>query len=168
MVFPTAESVLEVFKEKKLPEETFPDFVIRLKPEGLGQFLEERLQTKRPRPMESPIEMMPRHREGGLGQDGPKPIGKEEEWENRNSILVDWGGETVAVFKTSQGFRACQNVCPHAGGSLGEGNVEGETVTCPLHGWQFNLQTGACLNEPGNDIKIYPVDVRKGKVFLHP
>ena len=168
MVFPTAESVLEVFKEKKLPEETFPDFVIRLKPEGLGQFLEERLQTKRPRPMESPIEMMPRHREGGLGQDGPKPIGKEEEWENRNSILVDLGGETVAVFKTSQGFRACQNVCPHAGGSLGEGNVEGETVTCPLHGWQFNLQTGACLNEPGNDIKIYPVDVRKGKVFLHP
>lgn len=168
LVFPTAESVLEIFKEKKLPTETFSDFVVRIKPEVLSPLLEEKLQTKRARPMESPVEMRPRHREDPLEGDGPKPIGKEEEWENRNSILVDFGGETVAVFKTPQGFRACQNVCPHAGGSLGEGNVEGETVTCPLHGWQFNLQTGACLNEPGNDIKIYPVEVRKGKIFLHP
>lgn len=168
MVFPTAESVLEIFKEKKLPGETFPDFVARIKPEILGPLLEEKLQTKLPRPMESPIEMVPRDREGQLGEDGPKPIGKEEEWENRNSILVDLKGETVAVFKTPQGFRACQNVCPHAGGSLGEGSVEGGTVTCPLHGWQFNLQTGACLNEPGNGIKTYSVEVRKGRVFLHP
>lgn len=168
MVFPTAESILEIFKEKKLPGEAFPDFVIRIKPEGLGPLLEEKLQTKRPRLMESPIEMVPRHREGEMGKSGPKPIGKEEEWENRNSILVDFHGETVAVFKTPQGFRACQNVCPHAGGSLGEGSVEGDAVTCLLHGWQFNLQTGACLNEPGNDIKIYPVEVRKGRVFLHP
>ncbi len=168
MVFPTAESILEIFKEQKLSEETFPDFVVRIKPEGLSPLLEAKLQTKRPRPMENPIEMVPRHREGQLRKDGPKPIGKEEEWENRNCILVDLGGETVAVFKTPQGFRACQNVCPHAGGSLGEGNVEGGTVTCPLHGWQFNLQTGACLNEPGNDIKIHPVEVRKGRVFLHP
>ena len=168
MVFPTAESVLEIFKEKKLTAETFPDFIIRVKPEVLGPLLEEKLQTKRPQPMEGPIEMVPRHHEGQLGEKGPRPVGKEEEWENRDSILVDLRGETVAVFKTPQGFRACQNVCPHAGGSLGEGAVEGETVTCPLHGWQFNLQTGACLNEPGNDIRIYPVEVRKGRVFLHP
>ena len=168
LVFPTAESLLEIFKEKKLAGETFPDFVIRIKPEVLSLLLEEKLKTKRPRPMESPIEMAPRHREGQLEENGPRPIGKEEEWENRNSIIVDLRGETVAVFKTAQGFRACQNICPHAGGTLGEGNVEGDTVTCPLHGWQFNLQTGACLNEPGNDIKIYPVEVRKGRVFLRP
>ena len=72
----------------------------------------------------------------------------------------------LALIRTPEGFFALDNACPHTGGPLGEGLVQGRTVTCPLHGWQFDLRNGACLNEPGNDIRIYPVEVKEGKVYL--
>lgn len=168
LVFPTAESVLELFKEGRLSEEIFPDFVDRTGVETLSRLLEERLSTKRPRSAEPPIVMLPRFLSTPAGSDGSKVIGTVKEWEEKLARIVAWGEESIAVFKTAQGFRACQNICPHAGGSLGEGSVEGESVTCPLHGWRFDLKTGACLNEPGNTIKIYSVEEKEGKVFLHP
>ena len=166
LVFPSAESVLEIFKEKKNEEENFPDFVDRMGTETLSVLLEEKIAVKRPTPMESPVAMAPQMSGSGAGGGGPVPAGSIDEWETRPAKIVIHAGEPIAVFKTTSGFRACQNVCPHAGGSLGEGTVEGETVTCPLHGWQFDLKTGACLNEPGNSVKIYPVEVKAEKVVL--
>ena len=167
-VFPTAESVLEIFKKKRSGGEDFPDFVDRIGPEQLAALLEERLTTKRPSPMQSPIVMTPRQVETAGEGDGTAPIGSVEEWEHRPSKIVTVGGEAVAVFKTPSGFRACQNTCPHAGGSLGEGAVEGDVVTCPLHGWQFDLRNGTCVSEVGNDIKIYGTEIKEGKVYLKP
>ena len=132
----------------------------------MSQLLEEKLAVKPPVAIEAPIVMIPHSIEGGGEQGGATAIGSVKEWETRSSKIVSVAGEAVAVLKTTAGLRACQNVCPHAGGSLGEGAVEGEAVTCPLHGWQFDLQTGKCMNEPDNDIKIYPVEVEEGKVYI--
>ena len=166
MVLPTAESVLDLFQEKRLPEEKFSSFVDRLTPETIGQLLEEKLAKRRPSPMETPIAMVP----GMVLEESKKSesllVGASEEWDKKPSKIISRGGEEVAVFKVGNEFKACQNTCPHAGGSLGEGQVEGEKVTCPLHGWQFNLKTGACVNEPGNDIKTYATEIKEGKVYL--
>ena len=57
----------------------------------------------------------------------------------------------VAVFNIDGGFCATQARCPHRQGPLSEGTVDGSTVTCPLHGAQFNVWTGAVLRGPAKD-----------------
>ena len=66
----------------------------------------------------------------------------------------------VAVFNIAGRFCATQAKCPHRRGPLSEGNLEGSTVTCPWHGSQFNVCTGAVLRGPAVDsLKTYPVVV---------
>jgi len=65
-----------------------------------------------------------------------------------------------AVFNIEGGFCATQARCPHRQGPLSEGSLDGSTVTCPLHGAQFNVWTGAVLRGPAKDpLKTYRVTV---------
>ncbi len=80
---------------------------------------------------------MPEHRIASVS-DIPPGTGKE----------LAAGGRIVALYNIGGTFHALDGVCPHAGGPLGKGYVSGEIVTCPWHGWQFNVTTGRhCLNE---------------------
>jgi nitrite reductase/ring-hydroxylating ferredoxin subunit len=66
----------------------------------------------------------------------------------------------MAVFNVEGAFCATQAMCPHRQGPLSEGAVDGSTVTCPLHGAQFNVWTGAVLRGPAKDpLKTYAVAV---------
>jgi nitrite reductase/ring-hydroxylating ferredoxin subunit len=57
------------------------------------------------------------------------------------------GGRVVALYHVDGAFHALDGVCPHAGGPLGQGTLNGTVVTCPWHGWQFDVSTGQhCLN----------------------
>jgi len=57
------------------------------------------------------------------------------------------GGRVIALYNVDGEFYALDGVCPHAGGPLGEGVLQGNVVTCPWHGWQFDVTTGQhCLN----------------------
>lgn len=167
-VFPTTQSVLEVFKEQKLAGEKFPDFVDRFGAEALAKLVDERLAAKQPSPMEAPIIMIPRVTDVPSAQGGLIPVGATSEWDSQSAKVISISGEAVAIFKTPEGFRACQDTCPHAGGSLGEGSVQNGVVTCPLHGWQFNLKNGECLNERGNSIRVFDAEVKEGKVCVKP
>jgi nitrite reductase/ring-hydroxylating ferredoxin subunit len=62
--------------------------------------------------------------------------------------LVRIRGEEIAVFKREGKLCAIQNLCPHEGGQLSQGWIENQCVVCPLHGYQFDLKTGACSNAP--------------------
>jgi nitrite reductase/ring-hydroxylating ferredoxin subunit len=66
----------------------------------------------------------------------------------------------VAVFNVDGGFCATQARCTHKQGPLNEGTLDGSTVTCPWHGTQFNVCTGAVLRGPAKDpLKTYRVTV---------
>jgi uncharacterized protein YbjT (DUF2867 family)/nitrite reductase/ring-hydroxylating ferredoxin subunit len=66
----------------------------------------------------------------------------------------------IAVFSVAGGFCATQSTCPHRGGPLSEGTVDDTTVTCPLHGSQFNIWTGAVLRGPAKEpLKTYRVTI---------
>ena len=54
----------------------------------------------------------------------------------------------VAVFRVGDGFCATQSRCPHRGGPLDEAQLEGTTLTCPWHGAQFDVCTGALVRGP--------------------
>ncbi len=55
---------------------------------------------------------------------------------------VTVGDRVLAVYNIDGSFYAIDGICPHAGGALGDGGVHGNIVTCPWHGWQFDVTTG--------------------------
>ena len=58
-------------------------------------------------------------------------------------VELSVGGQAVALFNVEGAFYAISNTCLHRGGPLGQGYVEGRTVTCPWHSWTFDVATGA-------------------------
>jgi len=68
-------------------------------------------------------------------------------------------GRVLAVYRVGEEYHALDGICPHAGGPLGQGRLDGCVVTCPWHGWQFDVSTGRhCLN-PRLQQPSYPVRV---------
>jgi nitrite reductase (NADH) small subunit len=65
----------------------------------------------------------------------------------------------VAVFHVDGEFHALDNMCIHRGGPLGDGPCTATTVTCPWHGWQFDLKSGDCLSSPGESVDRYEVRI---------
>ena len=81
-------------------------------------------------------------------------------------VLVSVNGTSVAVFKRGEDICAIGDDCPHQGGSLCEGWVEGDIVICPVHGWEFDMRTGACMTVPGESVPRYTATVEDGAVYL--
>ena len=76
-----------------------------------------------------------------------------------NGIVVEVNGQSIAVFNVEGTYYAIDNTCAHRGGPLGEGELEGDVVTCPWHAWQFNVKTGISVNNPAACVKSYQVTV---------
>ena len=55
------------------------------------------------------------------------------------------GGAAVALCNVGGTFFAVANACPHAGGPIGDGTLKEHTVTCPYHGWSFDVRDGKCF-----------------------
>lgn len=73
----------------------------------------------------------------------------------------------IALFRTGddQVF-AVKDQCPHKGGPLSQGIVHGKSVTCPLHNWKIDLQTGEALGPDQGCVNTYRVKVENGTVYL--
>jgi nitrite reductase (NADH) small subunit len=56
--------------------------------------------------------------------------------------------------------------CPHRGGPLGAGSLQGTEVVCPMHGWGFDVRTGACTNRPDRPVQTYPTRIVDGQVEI--
>ena len=82
-------------------------------------------------------------------------------------VLEREGGDNIALFRpAADRVFALADRCPHKGGPLSQGIVSGDTVTCPLHGWNIGLDSGqACAPDVGC-ARTYPVQVRDGEVWL--
>ena len=75
------------------------------------------------------------------------------------------GDETIAVFRTRQNRAyAVQSTCPHAGGPLADGITGDGKVLCPLHGFAFDLASGAALREGCPSLKTFPVRIDRSSL----
>ncbi len=79
---------------------------------------------------------------------------------------IESDGQRYAVFNCEGTFHVIDDACPHRGGPLGAGYFEGCDVYCPLHGWAFDVRTGACKSNPGRPVRAYPTHVRDGQVWI--
>lgn len=82
--------------------------------------------------------------------------------------VVVVAGRPVALFNVNGTFFATDNTCLHRGGPLGEGFLEGSLVTCPQHGWQYDVRTGQNLTNPAAKLRTYRVIVEGEDVKILP
>jgi 3-phenylpropionate/trans-cinnamate dioxygenase ferredoxin subunit len=81
--------------------------------------------------------------------------------------VADVDGSAVVVFNLGGEYFAISDACPHDGGELANGRVEGEEIVCPRHGARFSIRSGAVLGPPAyEDVRTYPVRIVQGKVQI--
>ena len=80
-------------------------------------------------------------------------------------MVVEVGGEEIAVANVGGEFFAFSNTCTHRGGPLGEGILTGDVVECPFHAGQFNVRTGEVVAPPPSEpVRTFPVRVEDGQI----
>lgn len=86
----------------------------------------------------------------------------------RQGRMVDFAHLQIAIFNLGEHFLAIENRCPHRGGPLADGIVSGTTVTCPLHGWKYDLAGGNVTNHEESDacLQTFPVRVEAGIICV--
>ncbi len=79
---------------------------------------------------------------------------------------VTVGSQAVALFNIGGSFHALTNRCPHRGGPLGQGFVEGSQVSCPWHNYTFDVTTGENVVDPELKVERYEVKVEDGRIYV--
>ena len=75
-------------------------------------------------------------------------------------------GRVIALFHVNGEWFALDGICPHQGGPLGKGKLNGCILTCPWHGWQFDVRTGQHQINPSLVHPSFPVRVEGDDVFV--
>lgn len=79
-------------------------------------------------------------------------------------VIVD--GEEIVLFNVKGEISAVLNMCPHQKfQKLHEGMFEDGIVTCPMHGWAYDVRTGRSTNADGK-LKTFPVEIVNGYVIV--
>jgi len=76
------------------------------------------------------------------------------------------GNKTICIANVNGEFSALDNVCPHRGGPLGQGVIEGNKVVCPWHGWEWDVKTGTAGQDSGMKVAVYPLKIENGDVLI--
>jgi nitrite reductase (NADH) small subunit len=92
-------------------------------------------------------------------------IGRADDVPPFEGRRVTVAGRRIAVFRLRERFAAVDADCPHRGGPLSDGLVAEGCVTCPLHGWRFDLRTGLALSGEG-EVAVHSVSERGGELWL--
>ncbi|MDH5427457.1 MAG: Rieske 2Fe-2S domain-containing protein [Nitrospirota bacterium] len=96
------------------------------------------------------------------------PIAQLDDLPPGTCTSIETGEMGIALFNIDGHIYALDNTCPHAGGPLGEGIIEGEHIACPWHGWKFHIPTGICQKNPTPSLNVacYEVRVVEGTIQI--
>jgi nitrite reductase (NADH) small subunit len=76
------------------------------------------------------------------------------------------GARAVCIANVNGTYSAMDNVCPHRGGPLGQGMIEGGKVVCPWHGWAWDSKTGATELDSNIKVQVYAMKIENGDVLV--
>jgi nitrite reductase/ring-hydroxylating ferredoxin subunit len=109
-----------------------------------------------------------------------RDVGSLEELDRDGRVVARVAGREVGVVRDpgSEALHGIRNRCPHHGGPLCLGRIEERQggapgtyaltgrpiLRCPWHGWEFDLETGRCLDDPSLRVAVYAVEVADGRV----
>jgi nitrite reductase (NADH) small subunit len=94
------------------------------------------------------------------------PVASRHEVGEGVATIVRAGRYEVAIFDLGGELRAYENCCPHQGGPIGEGIVDGETVTCPWHAWCFDLRDGKMTLGDFAALRRFDVRVEDDAIYV--
>ena len=89
-----------------------------------------------------------------------------EDVEDGSIRRIEVFGSRMALAKVGEDFFALQGKCPHGPGQLGDGDLDGHLVTCPVHGLVFDVRDGTCSSDPDMLSPTVPVKVKGERVFV--
>jgi ferredoxin-nitrite reductase len=135
-----------------VPCENLPDVIAGLA--QYGAFKAMRQQLRRIPQAAAPALKVP--------TEPPTPAVSADEIAEGTAKLLRAKGEEIAVFKSGGQLFAMQNICPHEGGQLCKGWIEGGEVVCPLHRYKFDLRTGLCSTDPRLKAKVFKLVAQGG------
>jgi nitrite reductase (NADH) small subunit len=81
-------------------------------------------------------------------------------------LVVQAGDRSLALFNVDGAYHVIDNACPHRGGPMGDGDLDGRLAICPWHGWRWDVTTGANANNPAVKIACFATRVADGDVFV--
>lgn len=93
-------------------------------------------------------------------------VAQRDEIADGTGKTVEVGGKKIALFNVKGAFYAIDNTCLHRGGPLGEGELDGTTVTCPWHGWEYDVTSGANLDEPTKVVACFRVQLDGDEILI--
>jgi nitrite reductase/ring-hydroxylating ferredoxin subunit len=108
---------------------------------------------------------------------------KDELTEDGDRIITEVNGQEIAVIKYQDELYALANFCIHQSGPLCEGEItgqvtvaddgwdwrfedEGKCISCPWHGWTFDITTGKSVKDPDLAVPSYDVEIEEGEIFV--
>ncbi|MBP8131321.1 MAG: Rieske (2Fe-2S) protein [Candidatus Hydrogenedentes bacterium] len=94
-------------------------------------------------------------------------LATKRDFEGKSMLVYRVLTRPVAVFREPDGsFRAMEIACRHQGADLSTGRRQGDVVTCPRHGWRYDLRTGACLEGGTAGLRRYAVKVEGDNIYV--
>ncbi|HTU83444.1 MAG TPA: Rieske 2Fe-2S domain-containing protein [Candidatus Acidoferrales bacterium] len=103
-----------------------------------------------------------------ISREGYVACGRRADVLPERPRVVAVGRYEVALFDVGGELYAYENACPHQGGPIGEGFIEGSTVTCPWHAWCFDLRTGSMTIGDFVRLRRFAAYVDGGVVYVAP
>ncbi len=103
-----------------------------------------------------------------LNPDGYTKVADLSELIGKKGIVRKLGDDEIALVRLEGKVAAFINICPHQHTRLINGyggQVSGLNLTCPMHGWTYNLETGVCINGSGK-LKMLEVIIQDGHVLV--
>ena len=82
------------------------------------------------------------------------------------ALEIEHEGRIVALFNVNGTISAIDGICPHQGGPLADGPVEGSCVTCPWHGWQFDVNSGTSSVNSRVKQQVYEVKLEGDDIWV--
>lgn len=86
--------------------------------------------------------------------------------EGKAKLITLKNGVEIALFHCRNQFFALGNECPHMGAPLAEGELNSCTITCPWHGWQFDVTSGVCTDGGWENAISYKVEVINEFIYI--
>jgi nitrite reductase (NADH) small subunit len=99
-----------------------------------------------------------------MSETGFQTVARVEELEPGTVRTVTVGNREIALARVGDEFYATQPACLHLQGPLGEGRIADHVLTCPWHGWQYDVRTGENEFDRAIRLETYEVRVEDGEV----
>ena len=83
-----------------------------------------------------------------------------------NCRTIEARGVRIALVCLDDGFYAVEDACPHRGGSMGSGYLDGCTLHCPLHGWAYDARSGVGITRPDKPLRTFSTRIQEGRIWV--